>query len=257
VGIAILTVLAFALVQAGVATRRAQALARQQVDFVGAMSHELRTPLTAVRAAGRNLADGVVAGDEAVRRYGVMIETEGRRLSEMVENVMLHARMGSGARAAAPRERVDLRELLSEVATAGPWALSQAPVEIRCDVDEGLPPLQGDRGALRRALVNLVDNAVKHGGARGIAIRARAEPGGVGITVEDRGPGIAPGDEARIFEPFYRASHAGGGAGLGLALVKEVAEAHGGSVRAGRPSGGTGAALTMHLPARGGGEEGR
>ena len=242
----ILGVLAVALVQASLATRRAENLARQQIEFVASVSHELRTPLTAVRTAGRNLADGVVTGDDAVREYGLLIESEGRRLSETVDNVMLHARMGS-ERAPRPDQLVDVAGLVEEVATEGPWTLSRAPVEIEHDSAPGLPAVRGDREALRRALVNLIDNAIRHGGPW-VAIRARPAAGGVAILVEDHGPGIPGDDLARMFEPFWRGDHGRSGAGLGLALVREVAIAHGGRIEAGSRPEGPGAMFTLTLP---------
>jgi signal transduction histidine kinase len=235
-----------------VTTRRAQDLARQQMEFVAAVSHELRTPLAVIRSAADNLADGVVHDDPQVRKYGALVRGEGRRLTEMVEQILELAGIHSGQRgfALAP---VAVLPLLREVVDASATLIAEAGLSVEYDVTDTLSPVLGDEQALRRMLLNLVGNAIKYGANGGwIGLKARATGREVSITVADRGIGIEAAEQPRIFEPFYRAPgviaaqiH---GAGLGLSLVQRIVEAHGGRIAV-RSAPGAGSAFTVYLPA--------
>ena len=237
-------------------TRRAQALARQQMDFVAAVSHELKTPLTAMRSAGQNLADGIVSDPAKVRKYGALVEREGRRLTEMVGRVLAFAGLRSGAQAYRA-EPVPVRPLVEAVLADSRWVLEEKQVRIETDLDDSLPAIRGDEQALRQALTNLVDNALKYGGpARWIGVRASLSTGPAGqevvLSVSDRGPGIRRGDLSRLFEPFFRSAEASaagiGGSGLGLAVVRGIAEGHGGRITVDSTPG-KGSTFALHLPA--------
>jgi signal transduction histidine kinase len=234
--------------------QRAQRLARQRIEFVAGVTHELHTPLTAICSAGENLADGVVAEPAQVKRYGVLIEREGRRLADMVAQVLELAGIESGRREYR-RERLAVRDLVGEALAASRWSIEEAGVTVESEVEEGLPDLEADAAALGRALRNLIENAVKYGGAeRWLAVRARREEKGVTIEVADRGRGVAREDLPHLFEPFYRGGSAAAqaaGSGLGLSLVRQIVEAHGGSVTVGTGDGGKGAVFAVHLPAAG------
>ena len=235
-------------------TRRAHRLARQQMDFVAAVSHELKTPLTAMRSAGQNLAAGIVDDPEKVKRYGALVEREGRRLTEMVSRVLAFAGIRSGAQALR-REPVDVRALAESVLGDARWALEERRVAVETDLAEGLPPARGDEVALRQALANLVDNALKYGGAaRWIGVRARVVVGTRGeevvLSVSDRGGGIRRSDLPRLFEPFFRGEGTGSvpGSGLGLAVVRGLVEAQGGLVTV-ESTVGKGSSFSVRLPA--------
>jgi two-component system, OmpR family, sensor histidine kinase SenX3 len=277
----ILGLLAVSLGFVLVSTRRAQRLAAQQVEFVASVSHELRTPLTVIRSAGENLADGVVESPEQVRRYGALVADEGRKLGGMVEQVMEYAGMQSDQ----PRWQMaalDIRTVVDE-AVAGARRLPEArDADIETRVDDGLPPLQGDRGAITRAIQNLVENALKYGhddgrersegdgGHRawvGVCVTSFAAPSRraskgesptwIRIEVSDRGPGIDAAERRRIFDPFVRGRAAAAsrvpGNGLGLSIVRRVAEGHGGRIEVyDTPDGG--ATFRLTLPA---GEKGK
>ena len=236
-----------------VTTQRAQRLARQQIEFVAGVTHELNTPLTAIRSAGQNLADGVVADPAQVKRYGVLIESEGRRLSDMVGQALDFAGIQSGRRVYHPRP-VDVGEIVDGALQDCRWLLQEKQIRVEREVEPGLPSVLVDAAAQRRAIANLVENAVKYGGrAAWIGIRVRRSPSGpVEITVADRGPGIRREDLPKLFEPFFRGRDAATagvpGSGLGLSLVRHIAEAHGGRVTV-TTGVGEGAAFTLQLPA--------
>ncbi len=248
VSFGVLALLAAAIAVLLVALRRAQLLAELQLEFVAGVSHELRTPLSVIRSAGENLADGVTTRSDAVRRYGALVRDEGRRLSEMVEQILTFAR----ASAAFERHPAEVRELVERAVQACAHELHDAGCEVATDLEPTLPAVDVDATALVHALRNLVSNAALHGGqGKPIHVRAWQDDGNIEIEVSDRGPGIPPGDLRRIFDPFYRGPRARDnqtrGLGLGLSLVKRIVQAHGGNVTA-ASNPGQGACFTMRLP---------
>jgi signal transduction histidine kinase len=257
VGLGILGVLAGAVAITVASARRAQRLARQQIDFVASVSHELHTPLAAIRSAGQNLADGVVSGEGQVRRYGSLIANEGRRLSEMVGSVLDFAGIQSGRRHYRMRP-ASVEAIVDAALSQCSLAAEQRGIRIEREVAEDLPPILADTEALGRALRNLMENAIKYGGSeRWMRVRAETVPNGsrpeVAILVEDHGPGVRESERSRIFEPFYRgddsAATGATGSGLGLALVRPIVEAHGGSVTVESNGGSSGARFVVRLPA--------
>jgi signal transduction histidine kinase len=252
VSMSILAVLGASMGLLVLSTRRAQELARQQMEFVAAVSHELRTPLAVIRSAGENLADGVVRDEPQIRRYGELVRSEGRRLSEMVEQILEFAGIQSGQRGMHVQP-VALAPLLRDVVSASSSLIDAAHLTVDFVLAEPLPPVLGDEPALRRVFQNLVDNAIKYGQGGGpIRVRARASGSQVLVSVIDRGIGIAAAEQARIFDPFYRAADVVAaqiqGAGLGLSLVKRIVEAHGGRVTV-TSTPGAGSDFTVTLPA--------
>jgi two-component system, OmpR family, sensor histidine kinase SenX3 len=228
--------------------RRAERLREQQLQFVAAISHELNTPVAALRSAGENLRDGIIGDPEKVTRYGVSIVRESTRLGELVGQVLEMA--GMQARRRTVHGPVDVATVIADAVAQCDWLIRGTTVRIETDVEKELPPISGDASALTRAVQNLVANAIRHGGSgEWIGVRAVRDEHHVRITVEDRGPGIDAGEAAHLFEPFYRGRNSATvpGAGLGLAIVRQVAVAHGGSVEIERRRGG--AAFTIQLPA--------
>jgi two-component system, OmpR family, sensor histidine kinase SenX3 len=240
-----------------VSSRRAQELARQQMEFVAAVSHELRTPVSVIGTAASNLADGVVGDPQRVRKYGETIQTEARRLAETVERVLQLAGIAAG-RAAAAQTMVCPADLVADSIHACKTEIDGAGFTVETDVAMDIPMVAGDVTALRSALQNLISNAVKYGGdARWIKVSAvpgagSREPGTVIFRVEDRGLGIDAEDRKHIFEPFYRGREAVSkqihGSGLGLNLVHRIAEAHGGRVSVSSEPG-KGSVFSLTLPA--------
>ncbi len=247
----ILTVLALSVGFLITSTRRAHALARQQMEFVATVSHELRTPLAVIRSAGDNLADGVVNEDPAVRQYGELVRSEGRRLSELVEQVLEYAGLEAGERPRAAHP-VALADVLADVASSARALAGREGITIDVNVPDSLPVIAGDEPALRRVFQNLIGNAVKYGaGGRWVGVDARAAGDRVEVTISDRGMGIAAADQGRIFDPFYRAPDVVAaqiqGAGLGLSLVKRIVEAHRGRVTV-KSTPGAGSVFVVELP---------
>jgi signal transduction histidine kinase len=236
------------------ASRRAHRLAEQQMEFVAGVTHELRTPVAVIRSAAENLSHGVVGNSDRVKRYGNVIESEARRLGEMIESVLQYAGLESGAGLAnsvaiAPAEIVDAAIDTAIAAAGGAGGLT-----VQREVASDLPNVIGDAAALRSALQNLIANAVKYGGEdRWVGVRAEHLAGRhpeICITVSDHGAGIPPADLPHIFEPFYRGSDAMAGQvhgnGLGLSLVRRIAIAHGGRVAvSSKPNAGTTFTLTL------------
>jgi signal transduction histidine kinase len=245
-----------------VSARRADRLARQQLEFVAAVSHELRTPVSVIGAAAVNLADGLIEDPTRVKQYGATIQGEARRLGETVERVLQLAGIAAG-RAAATNQPLSVPALVEEAVAATRQESKAAGVTVEIDIAPelrqsptdpyGVRRVVGDATALRSAIQNLISNAIKYGGdARWVRVGAKPLPhNATRITVEDRGFGIAAEERRHIFEPFYRGREAVArqiqGSGLGLHLVRRIVEAHHGKVSVHSETG-RGSTFTIDLP---------
>lgn len=251
----ILLLLAGSMVMIIISTHRAQRLAEQQMEFVAGVSHELRTPLTVICSAGENLADGVIHDAPQIEKYGALIRDEGRRLTEMVEQVLEFAGVQSGRKTYDLRP-VEVGELIESALAACHVPLAAGGFQVEKNIAPHVPSILADAAALRSSIQNLLNNAMKYGGeSRRIGVRAQVKTTARGpevqITVQDHGLGIAPADLPHIFEPFYRGREVRDaqihGSGLGLSLVKHVVEAHGGRVSV-ESTLGRGSSFMLHLP---------
>jgi signal transduction histidine kinase len=220
-------------------SRQAQRLAQIEMDFVASVSHELRTPLTVIRTAAFNLRGRLANNPLQVERYGNLIREESEKLTAIVEQVLQFASAKSG-RLIREREPVSVETLIEDSLLSTRGILEDTLCRVDTKVEPGLPSVLGDSMALRHALQNLINNAVKYGtdGVKWIGVFARATSGVGGpmieIRVEDRGPGIPREEQHHIFDAFFRGQRAVRdqihGTGLGLNLVKKIVEAHGGTV---------------------------
>lgn len=255
ISFSILSVLAIGVGIIVANARRSEKLAAQQMDFVATVSHELRTPLAVIRAAAQNLSAGVVEDPGRAKRYGELIENEGRRLTDMVEEVLEFAGL-SGQRRPLALKPIDVAALVKDVVGSSSALISAAQADTELKVDEQVPLVNGDEEALRRAINNLLANALKHGRDGhwvGITVTHQQQQGRdeVHVAVSDRGRGLDLEDLSHVFEPFFRGRHAVDqqvkGNGLGLSLVQRIAEAHGGRATVASVPG-EGATFTLQLP---------
>jgi signal transduction histidine kinase len=235
----------------GRAISKELAVARLQSDFVSAVSHEFRTPLTALRQLSELLARGRVSDESARQRAYEVMQGESDRLARLVESLLDFGRMQSGA-----------FKYRFETVDAGQWAgrvvddfrLSSRgrgrAIHFRSHGIESA--IRADREALSGALWNLLDNAVKYSPeGRPVEVDLQSRDGKVEVSVRDQGLGIAEQDLKHVFDKFYRGeaakSNGTKGTGIGLALVREIVRAHGGTVRAASATG-KGSEFTLVLP---------
>jgi two-component system, OmpR family, sensor histidine kinase SenX3 len=218
-------------------------------DFVANVSHELKTPVGAVGLLAEAVLDAADDPDE-VRRFGTKIVSEADRLGNLVTELIALSRL-TGAEGLPELSVVDVDEVVTEALARTRLSAEAARIEIVVDRPTGLE-VEGDQTLLVTALGNLIENAIAYSPAETpVSVSRRRVGDTVEIAVNDRGIGIAPEHQQRVFERFFRVdparSRATGGTGLGLAIVKHVLANHGGEVRLwSRP--GTGSTFTMRLP---------
>jgi len=229
-------------------------LAKLQTDFVNKVSHDLRTPLTSIRMFVETLQLGRIPDEARQREALEIISEETARLSALINRLLDWARMESGRRT-YQLVRQPVGPIVDAALEAFEALLLQSPATVECHVQPDLPPVLGDRQALTEALLDLLQNAHKYTGPeKRITVRAVANGPTVQLSVTDNGPGIPEREHKRIFKKFYRArdplSRTIEGTGLGLAMVKHIANGHGGRVSVSSQVG-HGATFTISLPAAG------
>ena len=232
--------------------RRVRQGRQTQRDFLANVSHELKTPLTSIQGFAQAILDGTAEGPEAQRRSATVIYDEAERMRRLVDGLLDLARLDAGQQALI-RGPVDLAALLRSAVERMELRAADKNVSLRQEIGP-LPPLVADGDRLAQVVANLLDNALKHtpaGGMVTLAAAPAAEAGAVEISVIDTGPGIAAEDLSRIFERFYQVDKsrqaAGRGAGLGLAISREIVAAHGGQIR-GESVVGLGSKFVVRLP---------
>jgi two-component system phosphate regulon sensor histidine kinase PhoR len=217
-----------------VAAERERRLSNLKSEFVANVSHELKTPLALVRMFGELLQSGRADSEEKRKQYLSIIVNESDRLNALIENVLDFAKVERG-QAAYEFSPAQLAEPVSRAVEACRVRAEREGVTLELLL-EPVPDLLLDERAVEIAVINLVDNALKYApeGKR-ITVHVRAVSDGAEVSVTDQGPGIASEDRKRIFQRFVRGKSSSGkqvrGSGIGLSLVKHIAEAHGGSVR--------------------------
>ena len=218
-------------------------------DFVANVSHELKTPVAAMGVLAEALLESV-DDPGTVERFGRKLLTESQRLAGMVGELIELSRL-QGAERLPDLVAVDVDSVVHEAISRHKVAADNADIAISTDAPDGLQVL-GDEGLLVTAVANLISNAIAYSpDGSTVSISRTERDGQVEIAVTDRGIGIAPADQKRVFERFFRVdkarSRATGGTGLGLAIVKHVAANHNGTIRLwSRP--GTGSTFTLSVP---------
>ena len=226
-----------------------QRLEEEKTDLVATISHELRTPMSAVYGAAKTLLrEDVEFPADRRRQLLEMIATQAARLSQITDELLLTSRLDRGE-LPVDAEPVDIAGIVDEtVAALAPQLPDSTEIEVEIPDDVGAA--SGDRDRIQQVLVNLLDNAVKYG-AGPVTVRAYRTDGVVRICVADAGPGIAPADQPRIFEKFYRAdphlARSPGGTGLGLYISRELAQRMGGRLEL-ESDLGAGATFVVELP---------
>lgn len=243
--------------------QQVQASRSAQRDFVANVSHELKTPLTSIQGYSQAIMDGTAADPEAVQRSAGIVHDEAGRMGRMVSELLDLARIESG-QVVMRQEPVDVRTLLQNVVERFRPRSEEAGVALTTRMAD-LPAVAGDGDRLAQVFANLLDNALKHTPQGGkvmvtadvltpsdAAKRKEALPRAIEVAVSDSGAGIPPQDLSRVFERFYQVDKSRvhtGSVGLGLAITREIVEAHGGSIKA-ESIEGLGSRFTVVLPVR-------
>jgi len=213
-------------------TRRRQRLADQQVAFVAGVSHDLKTPIAVIHAVGENLRDGLVREPEEMHEYGTFVVDQSRSLLSTLDQVLSFAGITLGAKQYA-EQSVDLNKVVQR--TLSRIELELENVDLDLNLDASLPDIKGDEEALTSVVQNLVQNAIKYSDDNPqVSLATFIDRGALHLTVKDTGRGIEAYDQPYVFEPFYRSAHVRAsqirGNGLGLSIVKNIVEAHKGTI---------------------------
>ena len=235
------------------AVARQMRVSQMKSDFVSNVSHELRTPLSSIRVFGEYMRLGRVTKAEKIQEYGEYIEAESRRLTQLINNILDFSKIESAEKKYRFCE-TDVAELVEQTVSAFEVPLRDLGVKIAFSAPSPAPPLMHiDKDAIAQAVMNLLDNAVKYSNGRKdieVSVSTRGEE--VRISICDHGIGIAPAEQKKIFEKFYRVGsglvHDVKGSGLGLSIVLHVVKAHGGRVEV-ESTPGDGSTFTIVLPA--------
>jgi signal transduction histidine kinase len=226
------------------------ALARLKSDFVSNVSHELRTPLALIRLYAETLELGRITTDGKKHEYYSIIRKESERLTALINNILDFSRIEAGAKEYDFRE-TDIAELVRNTLDSYRYQIEQQGFALEEHIDP-VPAVRVDREAIARALVNLVNNALKYSdNEKFLGVRLYRDQSVLKLEVSDRGIGIDRHEQSRIFEKFYRTCdplvHNTKGSGLGLSLVRHITRAHGGEVQV-ESTPGRGSKFTLSLP---------
>jgi signal transduction histidine kinase len=209
-------------------------LARQKSDFVANVSHELRTPLALIRLYAETLELGRLSAKEKYQEYFRIIREESERLTALINNILDFSRIDAGRKEYEFQE-TNLGELVHSTLDSYRFQIQQNGFSFEENISPDIPPVNVDREAIARSLLNLVNNALKYSkDDKYIAVKLYRVNGSVKLEVQDRGIGIPADEQEKIFEKFYRCGdplvHNVKGSGLGLSLVRHIVRAHGGDV---------------------------
>jgi signal transduction histidine kinase len=248
VGALAAVVLGFSLVLTVHTVRESARLAEMRSDFVSTVTHELKTPIATIRAVGDTLVHGRLTTPSVITDYAQVLVQETKRLTRLVDNLLAYARV-TDVTEVYSFEGLAVSELVDDALRGFRYQLAELEFEVHADVPGDLPLIRGDRTALRLALDNVIDNAIRYGGARRwLAIRACSRDTHVVIDIEDHGAGIPADELPNIHRKFVRGRLAiPGGSGLGLAIVSRIVADHGGQMNI-QSTPGTGTTASLTLP---------
>jgi two-component system phosphate regulon sensor histidine kinase PhoR len=227
-------------------------LSEMKNDFIGNMTHELKTPISTIALSAEVLSDpGIVGEPDRLREYARIIRSENERLRTQVERVLQLATLDKDTLDLS-REKVDMHQLLQEVAASLKLPMQERNATLKLDLKAERHTVVGDRVHLTNTLFNLLDNALKYGpNDTEIAVWSNSNGGEFTVHVKDHGIGIRKEDLKHIFERFYRVYtgnvHNVKGFGLGLNYVQQIAYAHGGGISV-QSEFGKGSTFTLSLP---------
>jgi two-component system, OmpR family, phosphate regulon sensor histidine kinase PhoR len=253
IGLALVVIVA-ALGVVVLAVRRERRVSQLKSEFISNVSHELKTPLSIISMFGELLAMGRVKSPEQGREYADIIRRESVRLSRLIDSVLDFSKIERGVDVYEFAAEQDLREVVERALEISRHRLDRAGMALETELGTDLPPVTMDGNAMTLAVLNLVDNALKYA-ADGKALRVALRHVGdrVELEVADRGPGVPQDEWDAVFERFYRSRTVRlkpiRGSGIGLALVKHIAEAHGGDVSVEAGEAGRGARFRLWIPA--------
>ena len=227
------------------------ALARLKSDFVSNVSHELRTPLSLIQLYAETLELGRITTPEKKEEYYRIIRKESERLGKLISNILDFSRIEAGRKEYDLRE-TDIAELVQNTLDTYRYQIEKNGFEFETSIESDIPAMPLDREAIARALLNLVNNAIKYSAdEKFLLVKLYRSDGVVKLEVVDRGIGIARREQSKIFEKFYRTGdalvHNTKGSGLVLSLVRNITHAHGGLVEV-ESTPGKGSKFTMSLP---------
>jgi signal transduction histidine kinase len=233
------------------AISREMALARLKSDFVSNVSHELRTPLSLIRLYAETLEMGRLKSADKYQEYYSIIRKESEQLTALINNILDFSRIEAGRKEYDFRQ-TDMRELVRNTLESYRYQIEQSGFAFEEKIAEDVPPINVDREAMARSLLNLVNNALKYSqDQKYIGVNLFRDNGSVKLEVVDHGIGIPQGEQQKIFEKFYRVGdplvHNTKGSGLGLSLVRHIVQAHGGEVVVDSVPG-RGSKFTINLP---------
>jgi signal transduction histidine kinase len=201
-----------------------------QNEFITSISHELRTPLTAIKVWSETLRDGGIQDEELVTRGLEVISNEAQRLSNMVEELLDFSNIQKNNKSSS-FEKLDLFAEVEETVFLFRERANREGLNLRCVLQEDLPPVKGDRNQLRQVFSNILDNAIKYSQELGvIRVEAAAIQDGVQVVISDNGIGISEESLPNVKNKFYRANNLRPGSGIGLAVADEIVQAHGGTL---------------------------
>jgi signal transduction histidine kinase len=214
---------------------REMTLARLKSDFVANVSHELRTPLALIRLYAETLELGRLTAKDKYQEYFRIIREESERLTALINNILDFSRIEAGRKEYEFKE-TDLPELVRSTLDSYRFQIEQNGFAFEENISRDIPPVNVDREAIARSLLNLVNNALKYSkDHKFIGVSLYRTNGSVKLEVRDHGIGIPPNEQEKIFEKFYRCGdplvHNIKGSGLGLSLVRHIVRAHGGDVQ--------------------------